>query len=37
MLSSENLDFIHLELTKQEQVADVKSVNGKIGVLKYSN
>lgn len=36
-VSSGNLDFIHLALTKQEQVADVKSVNGKIGVLKYSN
>ncbi|HEY5562319.1 MAG TPA: hypothetical protein VIK72_11300 [Clostridiaceae bacterium] len=34
-VSSENLDFIHLELTKQEQVVDVKSVEGKIEVIKY--
>jgi len=31
------IDFIHLELSKQEQVADVKSVDGKIEVIKYSN
>lgn len=36
-VSSENLDFIHLKLSKQEQVANVKSVGGKIGVIKYSN
>ena len=36
-VSSENLDFIHLKLSKQEQVANVKSVGGKIGVIKYIN
>lgn len=34
-VTSENLDFIHLELSKQEQVADIKSVDGKIGIIKY--
>ena len=36
-VSSEDLDFIHLKLTKQEQVANVKSLGEKIGVIKYSN
>ena len=34
-ISSENSDFIHLELSKQEQVAVVKSVDGKIEIIKY--
>jgi hypothetical protein len=34
-VSSENLDFIHLELSKQEQVAIVKSLDGRIGIIKY--
>ena len=34
-VSSENLDFIHLELSKQEQVAVVKNVDGKIEIIKY--
>lgn len=32
-VSSENSDFIHFKLSKQEQVADVKSVDGKVEVI----
>lgn len=34
-ISSQNLDFIHVELSKQEEVAEVKSIAGKIGVIKF--
>lgn len=34
-VSSENLDFCHPKLSKQEQVADVKNIDGKIGVERY--
>lgn len=34
---SEEQDFVHFKLSKQGHIADVKSDNGKIEVIKYSN
>jgi hypothetical protein len=35
-ISQANLDFVHLKLSREEHIADVKTIRGKIGVIKYN-